>query len=209
VFAVLSTFGLPWSGVPVSYYVGIGSWIWFLCAGISLGILRDDGQHHCMERRCFVIFNMGAVLAAIYAFMYKIGVPGDIPGIEGIAAINSLEGLAADGMMFARILFLISGIVSFAAVYSPGERAHAMLSFSYSAFLALSFLPPAHLFFEKMQPRAAIMADAAAYFAQAELIHVFVMGYVSQTASSRWTYPYAVINAALSGTGIYFLFSAL
>jgi hypothetical protein len=183
--------------------------MWFLFAAASLAIQRGDGRSCCKFRRSFALFNVGAIVAAIYAFMYNTGVPGDIPGIEGIAAINSLEGLSSSGLAYARILFFISGIASFAAIYSPGERAHVLMSFSYSSFLALAFLPPARLFFGGLSPRTAILADAAAYFVEAEFIHSLIMRFMALLVAPHWKYPYAAVNAAITGTGIYFLFSAL
>jgi hypothetical protein len=209
VCALVSTLGLPWGGIPVSYYAGAGSWVWFLFAGISIAVNRGDGRSCCRFRRSFALLNVGAIVAALFAFMYNTGVPGDIPGIEGIAAINSLEGLSGPGLACARILFFISGIASFAAVYSPGERAHVLMSFSYSSFMALAFLPPARAFFAGLSPRAAILADAAAYFAAAWLVHSLVMRFIALLAAPRWKYSYAAVNAAVTGAGIYFLFSSL
>jgi len=204
--ALLSTFGLPWSGIPLSSYLGAGSWTWFLFAVISLSILKCDGRGQCIFRRCFTVANVVVIVSAVYAFMYKNGVPGDIPGIEGMGAISSLDGLTGKKLMLVQTCFLVSAIASFLPVYSPSERAPSMLSFSYASFLAIAFLPPARMFFS-VSPDIAIIIDVAAYFMFSWYIHVFIMGSLSKHAASFWCYSYAALNAALTAAGIYFLFS--
>jgi hypothetical protein len=207
--ALLSAFGLPWSGIPVSYFFGAGSWTWFLFAGVSLGFLKDDGKEFCRFRRGFAAFNLVAIVAAMYVFMYATGVPGDIPGIEGLAAVNSLGGLSGDFLMSSRILFFISAIASFVPVHSPAERVSALLSFSYSSFLAIVFLPPARVFWPALLPGDAILFDAAAYALEALLIHAFIMGYLPALLDSRRKYQYAIANAILTAAGICFLYASL
>ena len=204
--ALLSTFGLPWSGVPFSHYAGAGSWTWFLFAFVSLGILRSDERSRRLLRKCFALINLTAIMTAVYVFMYRNGVPGDIPGIEGVAAINTLEGLMNGYLRTALLFFLISATASFLPACSPGESASALLSFSYSSFLTIAFLPPARMFFTGLRPRTAILADAAAYFVCAFLIHALIVGSLSRWAVSRWNYSYAAVNAALTAAGILFLF---
>jgi hypothetical protein len=209
VCALLSAFGLPWSGVPVLYYAGVGSWAWFFFAALATGIQRPDGRESCLYRRLFAAFNLSAVMAAIYAFMYATGAPGAIPSSEGISAINSLEGLGGDFMSAARALFLVSCIASFIPAYSPGDRVSALMSFSYSSFLAIAFLPPTRAFFPGMRPERAILTDAAGYFLWALVMHSFVMWHLSYAASAYWGRIYAAVNVALTAAGIYFLFAAL
>ena len=204
--ALLSTFGLPWSGVPFSHYAGAGSWTWFFFAGVSLVFLRSDRRHRWQLRRCFALLNPAAIMIAIYAFMYRNGVPGGIPGIEAVAVVNSIEGLMNGYLRLVWVLFLISAAASFLPVYSPNERASALLSFSYSSFLAIAFLPPARIFFTGLRPDTAILADAAAYFVCAFLIHTFIMGPLSGLAASRRRYSYAAVNAALTAAGMFFMF---
>ena len=146
-------------------------------------------------------------MAVIYVFMYRNGVPGDIPGIEAAAAINSIEGLMSWHMTLTRVCFSVSAIMSFLSVYSPIERTPALLSFSYSSFLAIVFLPPVRMFFGDMRPDTAILADAAAYFACALLIHLFIIGSMSAPAASCRRYSYVLVNAALTAAGICFLFA--
>ena len=205
--ALLSTFGLPWSGVPFSHYAGARSWTWFLFAFVSLVILRGDGRLGCGFRRCFALLNPAAIMTAIYAFMYSNGVPGDIPGIEAVAAVNTLEGLMGGRLRLAWVFFLVSATASFLPVYSPNERAPALLSFSYSSFLAIAFLPPARMLFTGLSPEIAIQADAAASFVCAFLIHTFIMGSLSGLAASHWRYSHAAVNAALTAAGMFFLFA--
>jgi hypothetical protein len=207
--ALSSTFALPWSGAPISLYAGAGSWIWFILAGLSLAAQRNDERAHCSLRRWFAVFNAGAVMAGIYAYMFATGVPGDIPGIEGIAAINSLGGLWGNSLTAAWIFFLVSLIASFTPVYSEDDRVSSLLSFSYSSLLAIAFLPPARVFLSGLKPGSAIMADAAAYFAAAMVIHAYVMGCLSPVASAYWGRRYAAANAALTAAGIYFLLAGL
>ncbi|MCL1941436.1 MAG: hypothetical protein FWG09_05790, partial [Synergistaceae bacterium] len=207
--ALLSTFGLPWGGIPLSHYVGAGSWTWFLFALISLCALSDDGRERFQFRRFFAVANVAAIMAAIFAFMHVNGIPGDIPGIEGVGAISSLEGLIGKELTLAHVYFTISAIASFLPVYSRSGRAHAMLSFSYSSFLAIVFLPPARMFFfGAITPGAAIVADAAGYFIWALIIHIFVMDSFSELAVSARRYAYVALNAALTAAGVYFLFAA-
>ena len=175
-------------------------------AFISLVFLRSDGRPGCGFRRCFALLNLVVIMTAIYAFMYRNGVPGDIPGIEGVAAINTLEGLAGWHLTLAQVFFFVSATASFLPVYSPNESAAALLSFSYSSFLAIAFLPPARTFFIGLSPETAILTDAAAYFVCAFLIHAFVMGSLSRLAASRRNYSHIAVNAAITAAGIFFLF---
>lgn len=205
--ALLSTFGLPWSGIPLSYYLGAGSWTWFLFACISLCVLRNDGKEIYQFRRCFAIMNIVAIMTAICIFMYENGIPGDIPSIEGVGALYSLGGLINKKLMLAYLCFLISAIASFLSIYSHSERASIMLSFSYSSFLAIAFLPPARMLFHGIMPRTAIIIDTGAYFLLALLIHIFIMGSFSESLTFvRRYYLYVVSNAALTIAGIFFLF---
>ena len=171
--------------------------------------MRSDARPRCGFRRCFAILNLAAIMAAVYAFMYRNGVPGDIPGIEAAAAINSLEGLTGRHLTLARVFLFVSATASFLPVYSPTERTPALLSFSYSSFLAIVFLPPVRIFFYELRPDTAILADAAAYFACAFLIHAFIMGSLSRRAFSCWRYSYVIAldNAGLTAAGIFFLFA--
>jgi hypothetical protein len=131
VCAFLSTFALPWSGLPVSIYAGAGSWTFYLFAAGAAALREPDGLPACGERRAFAVLNVAAIVLAICIFMYKYGVPGDLPGIEGIAAINSLDGLSGPWLAASRIFFLLSCAASFLAVHSPDDRASALLSFSF------------------------------------------------------------------------------
>jgi hypothetical protein len=182
-----------------------------LFSAVSLVILSSDGRPYYRFRKYFALINAAAIMAAIYAFMYRNGVPGDIPGIESVAAINSLEGLMGWRILMARVFFLISATASFLPVYSSIERVRALLSFSYSSFLAIAFLPPARVFIHGLKPGNAIIADAAAYFIFALLIHRFIMGMGSlrELAVSCRRYSYNAANAALTAAGIFFLFSVM
>jgi hypothetical protein len=83
-----------------------------------------------------------------------------------------------------------------------------MLSFSYSSFLALAFIPPVHIFFSGIRPDIAILADAAAYFISGWFMHTFIMSPLSNKAASRWSGALVTLCAALTAAGICFLFSA-
>jgi len=206
-FALLSTFGLPWGGVPLSTYFGAGSWTWFAFAGISLIIIKSDGRGRCYVRRCFAILNAAAIMAALCVFMYENGTPGDIPSIEGVGAIKSLEGLVGTNLILVYTCFLISAIASFLPVYSRSERTLIMLSFSYASFLAIAFLPPARISFSGIRPDTAILIDSATYFVLAWLIHVIIIGKLSELTSSIWCRSYIIINTVLTIVGSFLLFT--
>ena len=205
-FALLSTFALPWGGIPLTYYFSAGSWTWFPLAGISLCVLKSGGREHFRFRKFFAIANVMVIMIAVYAYMYANGIPGDIPGIEGVGTISSLEGISKK-LTLVYLFFLISAIASFLPIYSHSEQAAAMLSFSYSSFLVIAFLPPARIFFPGIIPKTAIIIDAAAYFMWALLVHIFIMDTFSKQAASAWSYSYAAINTALTAAGICFLFT--
>lgn len=208
-FALLSTFGLPWGGIPLSCYLGVGSWSWCVFSAISLCIIKNDGREHCIFRRFVVVSNITVIMVAIYAFMIENGIPGDIPGIEGVGVINSLEGLPRGKLMLVQACFIISAIASFLPIHSNPDRASAMLSFSYASFLAIAFLPPAHIFIEWLRPDIAILCDAAAFFLCGWFMHNFIINPFSK-AALFWRSSYITISsAALTATGIYFLFNAV
>jgi hypothetical protein len=159
------------------------------------------------KRKIIAAVNTAAVTAALYAFMLKIGVPGDIPSIEGPASITSLEGIIDGRTSCALSLFFISLVISYAPVRSGDEREASLLSFSCSSFLALLFVPPAHMFAE-LEPRSAIILDFAAYFCIAEIIHLAVIGTLSQIMRGEPKYS-AIAAASLTVCGIYLLFGGL
>jgi hypothetical protein len=159
IFALLSTFGLPWGGVPLSYYLGAGSWTWFLFAGVSLCLLKNDGKERYELRRFFAIANIVVIMSAISAFMLENGIPGDIPGIEGVGAMSNLEGTIAQKILKAKTLFLSSAIASSQPIYSKTERASKLLSFSYISFVIIAFFPSLH--FPGKNPDVLIFIDAS------------------------------------------------
>jgi hypothetical protein len=141
--------------------------------------------------------------------MFDNCIPGNIPGIEGVGAINTLLGLIDVKLRTAQVCFFMSAMASFLPVYSRSERALVMLSFSYASFLAITFLPSASIFFSGIRPDTAILVDAAAYFIWALLIHFFIMCSFSKLAASVWSFSYAVLNAVLTAAGICFLFTPM
>jgi hypothetical protein len=207
--ALASVTALPWSGAPVSVYIGIGSWLWFPAAAASLFLSSPDKHGHFRERRFLAALNTGVVTASIFAFMSRAGVPGDIPGIEGMSALCAIEGLVGNCLSAARILFFVSCVISFASALDASDGASVLLSFSYSAFISMAFLPPTHVFLRSLAPGRAILADAAAYVAAAFVIHHFVMKPFSEYLSPRWKYRAAAINATITLAGMIFLFFAV
>jgi hypothetical protein len=207
--ALASSSALPWSGAPVSVYAGIGSWLWFPSAAASLFLLPPDKYAHFRERRFFAALNAAVVTASVFAFMSRAGVPGDIPGIEGMAALCAIEGLVGKCLSAARILFFVSCVISFASAFDASDRASVLLSFSYSAFISMAFLPPMRVFLRPLPPDGAIFADAAAYMAFAFAIHHFIMKPFSEYLAPRRKRLMAAINAALTLAGMIFLFLGL
>ena len=208
VIALFSTFGLPWGGVPLSRYFGAGSWTWFLFSGISLCILKYDERERCIVRRFYAIANVAVIMAAISVFMLENGIPGDIPGIEGVGAIYTLEGLINAKLVLAMLCFFVSANASFLPVYSRLESAAALLSFSYASFVAIAFLPPVHMFMKGTRPDIAIIATTAVSFICSWLIHNFIYKLLSNHAAALWRRSYSIANSVLTLAGIYFLFSA-
>jgi hypothetical protein len=204
--ALVSATAIPWSGAPVSVYAGMGSWLWFPTAAASLFLSSPDERGHFRERRFFAALNTAVVVASVFAFISRAGVPGDIPGIEGMATMSAIEGLTGTSMAAARILFFVSCVISFASAFDTSDRAHVLLSFSYSAFISMAFLPPARVFWAPATPRGIIMADAAAYTALASVIHHFIMKPFSEYFAPRWNYRSAAINATATLFGMMFLF---
>jgi hypothetical protein len=207
--ALASAAALPWSGAPVSVYIGIGSWLWFPSAAASLFLSSPDKRVYFRERRLFAALNTGVVVVSVFAFMSRAGAPGDIPGIEGMAALCAIEGLAGNCLSAARILFFVSCAISFASALDASDGASVLLSFSYSAFISMAFLPPIHVFLRSLRPRGALFADAAVYLASAFVIHHFVMKPFSEYLAPRWKYRAAAINAAITLAGMIFLFFAV
>jgi hypothetical protein len=200
---------LPWSGAPVSICAGIGSWLWFPAAGTSLFLLPPDKRGYFRARRFFAASNTGVAAVSVFAFVSRAGVPGDIPGIESMAALCAIEGLAGNCLSAARILFFVSCVISFASAFNPSDGASVLLSFSYSAFISMAFLPPTHVFLRSLRPEGAIFADTAAYVASAFVIHHFVMKPFSEYLVPRWKYRAAAINAAITLAGMIFLLFAV
>jgi hypothetical protein len=207
--ALASAMALPWSGAPVSIYAGIGSWLWFPAAAASLFLLPPDKLGHFRAGRFFAASNTAVAAVSVFIFMSRAGTPGDIPGIEGMAALCAIEGLVGNCMATARILFFVSCVISFSSAYNPSDRASVLLSFSYSAFVSMAFLPPVRVFLTSVNPRRAVMADAAAYAAFAFVIHHFIMKPFSEYFAPKWNYRAAAINAAITLSGMIFLFLSL
>ncbi|MDR3280523.1 MAG: hypothetical protein LBT23_08420 [Synergistaceae bacterium] len=206
--ALISAFALPWSGAPLSAYLGVGSWLWFPSAAASLSLLKPGDGSGRAERRLTAILNTAAIMAALYLFMLTVGVPGDIPGIEGPGSITSLEGIVNWRVICALTLFFVSSVLSFAPARGTG-RASSLLSFSYASFLSLIFVPPAHIFAQGTAPARAIVLDVAAYFCVAEIIHILVLGTTCQLISNVPKRHIAAVCAAMTATGAYFLSSSL
>jgi hypothetical protein len=200
---------LPWSGAPVSIYAGVGSWLWFPAAAASLFLLTPDEYGYFRERKFFAAFNTSVAVMSIFAFISCAGVPGDIPGIEGMAALSAIEGLVGKCMAAARILFFVSCIISFASAYNPSDRASVLLSFSYSAFISMALFPPIRVFWTSANPGKTIMVDAAAYVASAFVIHHFIMKPFSEYFAPGWKFRWAGVNAAITLSGMIFLFFSL
>jgi hypothetical protein len=207
--ALASTMALPWSGAPISTYAGLGSWFWFPAAAASLFLSSPDKCGCFRERRFFSASNTAVVALSVFAFMSRTGVPGDIPGIEGMAALCAIEGLVGKCMAAARILFFVSCVISFSSAFNPSDRASVLLSFSYSAFISMAFLPPIRFFLTTANPGRTIITDAAAYVTFAFVIHHFIMKPFSEYFSPRWNYRAAAINAAITLSGMIFLFLSL
>jgi hypothetical protein len=200
---------LPWSGAPVSIYAGIGSWLWFPSAAASLCLVSPDEHGHFRARIFWAVLNTVVIAVSVFIFMSRAGVPGDIPGIEGMAALCAIEGLVGNCLAAARILFFVSCVISFSSAFNSSDRAALLLSFSYSAFVSMAFLPPIHVFSRSLEPRGAILADAVAYVAFAFVIHHFVMKPFSGYCAPRLKYRATAINAAITLAGIIFLFLSL
>jgi membrane-associated HD superfamily phosphohydrolase len=210
-FAVLSALALPWSGLPMSIYFGVGSWMWFPAAAISIFLQRDDGKKFCDARRKTAAANICAVTVSLCLFMTIAGVPGDIPGIEGFSAATALSGIVNPKMVCAFVMFFVSAVLSFACVCNPASpsMAQRLLSFSCSSFSVLALTPPAHVFISGLTPRNALLMDMAFYFFEAETLHLIVFRELYSSLVSKWRYAFAAFNAALTLSGIYFLFSCI
>jgi hypothetical protein len=199
---------LPWSGVPFSRGLGVGSWLWFPAAAISVSLQENDGKKFCAARRAAAAVNICAIISALCVFMANEGVPGDIPGIEGISAMTALSGIINPKMICAFAAFFVSAVMSFACALNsaPLSIAPRLLSFSCSSFLVLALVPPAHVFLKGFTPKFALLADMAFYFLEAETLHFVVLRKLHTPLVSRWGYSFAAANAALTIAGIYFLF---
>ncbi|MDR1137050.1 MAG: hypothetical protein LBK91_01890 [Synergistaceae bacterium] len=193
----------------MSRYFGAGSWLWFPAAAMSLLLQSDDGMKFRVARRVTAACNIGAIVAAICVFMLNMGIPGDIPSIEGISAITALDSIRDAKIICAFALFFVSAVMSFACAFNPAcpSRASRLLSFSCSSFLALALVPPAHVFLRDFTPRSALFMDMAFYFLEAETLHFIVFKELYQPIVSKWRYSFVTVNAAFTLAGIYFLFS--
>jgi hypothetical protein len=128
--------------------------------------------------------------------------------IEGMSAIINLEGLRNGRLVFAFLLFFVSLLLTFSPTRSS-DVASGILAFSYSSFLILVFAPPAHLLFNSLEPRLAILIDLVFSFCEAMLVCYIVIGALATELSKTKKSSYIVTAASFTVAGIYFLFSSL
>jgi hypothetical protein len=205
---MISAFSLPWTGAAFTSYLGLGSWLWFPSAAAALFLIRD-GEKLAVERKIAAVFNTALIVGALAAFMLKTGVPGEVLSVEGLGMTASLENLLNAKSVCALVFFLTSAVLSFAPVRVSGSRVSDVLSFSYSAFLALVFFPPAFIFFRSLTPRAAIFIGAVLYFVEAALINGVIFGGFLAAAPQKWKYSSSLVPFAFTAAAAGLLFWSL
>jgi hypothetical protein len=144
--ALFSSLALPWSGVSAIHFAGVGSWSWFpsVIAAIIFSPIQRGAPGN-LWAKVFLIVSIAASAAAMSRFMSASGVPGQLFSVEGLSMIARLCGPGGLGVPVAvAALFIASGLVfsyiTFAAG-CPRDAAFSVLSFSFSGFLAITFIP--------------------------------------------------------------------
>ncbi|MDR1472853.1 MAG: hypothetical protein LBS75_10070 [Synergistaceae bacterium] len=219
---LFSTFALPWGGAPpISAAGNFGadgtlSWLWFPSASLALVFLEGCGVKLCAPRRCFALANASAAAAALEIFVLREGVPGGVPGIEGLSAVLVLESLTGARVVAAMAMFFATLAISYSraflddgpAVPAQGKTrawARSVLDFSYCAFLSIVFVPSQRVLLTWMEPGPAAALDFVVKFAAALSIKRWIIRPLAKRPTAE-TPSWLTASACLTASAIFLLF---
>ena len=138
--ALVSTYALPWSGIP-----SVPSAAWFPLALIALLFLPlRDGQKNVSfgwGSKAFAIASVGAFLLVVRGFMLRIGTPGELFSLEGMSAVFRLDSLGIR-LLIVEVALFVGLAVSFALTGLREGAAASLFFFSCAGFLTNVFLSP-------------------------------------------------------------------
>jgi hypothetical protein len=189
--ALLSSFALPWSGAPVIHSAGIGSWPWFpltASAVIFLQTVQPEASRD-IAGKVFLIAAVTVSTLSMSRFMSSSGVPGALLSIEGLSMAARLYGPGKLGATAAAALSMIAAglffsFVSFAAVCRR-SAAFSILSFSFSGFWAITFIPLDLSGLARTPRDAAVLAPALLFAASCAIRVIFMR---SSGAGRGWSW---------------------
>ncbi|MDR1915296.1 MAG: hypothetical protein LBQ58_01825 [Synergistaceae bacterium] len=230
--ALVSTLALPWSGAaPLSYLgfferAGSPSCLWFPFAALAFFFHEDSGMPRGIWRLLVIFLNMAAVVSALEVFVSNEGIPGGIPGIEGMSAILVVSDRSDIRLVTAMVMFFVSLAMSYSQAYFPDDRgrlifqnqrgrtkltemkpgwSRSMLDFSYCSFLAIVFFPTARILLFVVKPPLLLAADFAAKFVIAVSISYFMIRPLGRVYATSGRTD-LITPICFTVAGIYFLY---
>jgi hypothetical protein len=219
--ALFSALALPWSGVSVIHFTGVGSWSWFpsVIAAIIFSPIQRGAPNN-LRVKVFLIVSIAASAAAMSRFMSASGVPGQLFSVEGLSMIARLCGPGGLGAPIAVAALLIASglVVSFIpfAAGCPRDAAFSVLSFSFSGFLAITFIPLNLSGLIWLTPRASAVLAPLLLFAASCVIRLILVKHRANFARNRqagqkygnWIKWVKILPLALTAVGC-FIFASL
>ncbi|MDR1482390.1 MAG: hypothetical protein LBI74_07180 [Synergistaceae bacterium] len=145
--ALFSSLALPWSGIPIIHPAGAGSWSWFpsIVAAVLVSPVIPSETSRGLAEKNFLTASIALSAVSMSRVMYVSGIPGPLFSIEGLsmaARLRGYEGFGAPAMIALCMIMagLFLSFLSFASVCSH-SAAFSVMSFSFSGFLTLTFIP--------------------------------------------------------------------
>lgn len=206
--ALVSTFFLPWTGVPFAVYAGLApdcSYLWYPSMLICVLLPWRTRDNHGPKAAWVAVLSITAASLGFFAF--DIGAPGQILSIETIATLFRLEGLQGARFSVAKSLFFLALFVSFCEL--PGIEERGIASFSYAAYLSLLFLPFCDAKFPSLSPGMTIPLVFAAHILSALVMQkIFFRLAIRFMSKLRVHATRYMTPAAFAAAGTYFLFTS-
>ena len=207
-FALVSTYFLPWTGIPMAYCLGLPpetSYLWY--PSIVLAVLFACNDSGNIAPKSVWLFCVALSVSSLAWFAYRNGVPGLVLSIETLSTLLKLEGIRNGRFCVAAILFALSLVLSFCEI--PGITSCRLASFSYAAGLCLIFLPVNTAAFFRLAPSVSIPLDFLVSLALTLLIQNVIFRRVRDFLSGSRTHRTSLLTPAVFAlAGVYFLFTS-
>lgn len=168
--ALFSACALPWGGVSLLRPLGLGSEAWLPFFAVAV-VIAPKGRFGGYCGRAVLIVSIMAFEAAMSLFMSRTGIPGRLYSIEGFSMILRLcPFVSAIAMCLAAAGLLLSflGMERGCAAFRP-------VSFSFSGFLFITFVPLDFSVFWWAEPRfLAILTPGVIFTLSCVVSYLFI-----------------------------------